>query len=230
MQKAKLSNKILTAALLAGTMLSTPAVAAEITGNVGATTDYIWRGNTQADGDASLSGGIDVDFGNGFAVGTWVGSLGRSTTTADDTNQLSASDDANYELDLYASYGGEIGNVGYEIGYIAYEYPGAANSAADFSEVYVSFGAGPLSLSYYVLADAEDADFDKNDGTYLSLDAEFPLIQDWALTVHYGEESGDTSQDDEDVSLTLSKGDMAFTVSGNDGDDTRAIISWGASF
>ena len=221
MQKVKVSNKILTATLLAGTMLTTPALAVEISGNVGATTDYIWRGNTQAGGDASLSGGIDVDFGNGFAAGTWVGSLGRG----DDDGA-----DANYELDLYASYGGELGNVSYEVGYIAYEYPGAANSSLDFSEVYVSFGAGPLSLSYYVLADAEDADFDANDGTYLSLDAEFPLIQDWALTVHYGEESGDIAPDDEDVSLTLSKGDMAFTVSGNDGDDTRAIISWGASF
>ena len=48
MQKSKQTTKGLTAALLAGTMLTTPVVAAEISGNVGATTDYIWRGNTQS--------------------------------------------------------------------------------------------------------------------------------------------------------------------------------------
>ena len=59
--------------------------------DVGATTDYIWRGDTQTGGDASLSGGLDADFGNGFAIGTWVGSLG-------------ASDDDSYELDIYATF------------------------------------------------------------------------------------------------------------------------------
>ena len=48
-------NKVkVAAALLAGTMLVSPALAADISGYVGASTDYIWRGNTQSDGDASL--------------------------------------------------------------------------------------------------------------------------------------------------------------------------------
>jgi hypothetical protein len=38
------------------------------------------------------------------------------------------------------------------------------------------------------------------------------------------------SEDDEDYAISLSKGDMSFTVSGDEGDDTRAIVSWGASF
>jgi uncharacterized protein (TIGR02001 family) len=61
------SKSSLTAALLAGSMLATPALAVTIEGNIGATTDYIWRGNTQSSGDASISGGIDVDLGSGFA-------------------------------------------------------------------------------------------------------------------------------------------------------------------
>ena len=35
------------------------------------------------------------------------------------------------------------------------------------------------------------------------------------------------AEDDEDTSISLSKGDMTFTVSGDEGDDTRAIVSWG---
>ena len=48
------SKSSLTAALLAGSMLATPALAVTIKGNVGATTDYIWRGDTQSSGDASF--------------------------------------------------------------------------------------------------------------------------------------------------------------------------------
>ena len=215
-------NKLsLTAALLAGTMLTTPVVAAEISGNVGATTDYIWRGNTQSNGDASLSGGIDVDFGNGFAVGTWVGSLGESDT-----------DDANYEVDLYGSYSfeGPFSGLSYEIGYISYQYPGVAGSADDFSEIFISAASGPFSVSYYMQEDAKDSGTDADDGTYLSLDAEFPMAQDWSVALHYGIEEFDISEDDEDYAISLSKGDMSVTVSGDEGDDTRAIVSWGASF
>jgi len=215
-------NKLsLTAALLAGTMLTTPVVAAEISGNVGATTDYIWRGNTQSNGDASLSGGIDVDFGNGFAVGTWVGSLGESDT-----------DDANYEVDLYGSYSfeGPFSGLSYEIGYISYQYPGVAGSADDFSEIFISAASGPFSVSYYMQEDAKDSGTDADDGTYLSLDAEFPMAQDWSVALHYGIEEFDISEDDEDYAISLSKGDMSFTVSGDEGYDTRAIVSWGASF
>ena len=97
MKKFTKTTRTLAALLVSGTALTGVASAAEITGNVGATTDYIWRGNTQAGGDASLSGGIDIDFGNGFAVGTWTGSLGGGGA------------DANYEQDLYASYSTEIG-------------------------------------------------------------------------------------------------------------------------
>ncbi len=232
-----MAGKIFTAVLLATTALSTPTLAADIeaastqrisiAGNVGATTDYIWRGNTQTKGDTSLSGGIDVSFenglANGLAVGTWVGSLGRSDN-----------DDANYEFDLYASYSFGFGGLDYELGYISYMYPGVANSISDFADGYVSVGYGPVSLSYYILASAKDAAVEKQDGTYVSLDAEYPLIEAWTLGLHYGSEEFDTDPSDEDTAVSLSKstphGDMTFTVSGDEGDDTRAIISWGQAF
>ena len=57
MTKFTKTTRTLAALLVSGTALTGVASAAEISGNVGATTDYIWRGNTQASGDASLSGG-----------------------------------------------------------------------------------------------------------------------------------------------------------------------------
>jgi len=219
MTKFTKTTRTLAALLVSGTALTGVASAAEISGNVGATTDYIWRGNTQASGDASLSGGIDVDFGNGFAAGTWVGSLGASD-----------SDDANYEQDLYGSYSTEIGGFPLEVGYIAYMYPGAADSTLDFADFYVSTSVMGIGLSYYMLASAEDDAVDDEEGTYVSVDYDYDLGDDWTLSLHYGMESFETAEDDEDTSFSLSKGDMTFTVSGDEGDDTRAIVSWGASF
>ena len=225
-------NKTLAALLVASTALTGVAQAeVSIEGNVGATTDYIWRGNTQSSGDASLSGGIDVDFGNGFALGTWVGSLGGNRDENDDS--------ANYELDLYGSYSTELSGVGVEVGYISYLYPGVADSGSDFADIYLGLSYGPASFTYFMLESAEDKAFEDADGTYMSLDLEFPLVQDWSIGLHYGLEentltaaeiAAGTEDSDEDTSVTLSKGDMSFTVSGDEGDDTRVIVSWGTSF
>mgnify|MGYP006092880617 FL=1 len=217
-----ISKKSIATALLATTMLTGVASAAEISGNVGATTDYIWRGQTQSFGDASLSGGLDVDFGNGFAAGTWIGSLGGNRDENDDS--------ASYEADLYASYSTEVNGVGLELGYISYMYPGAADSTLDFADIYVSASYGSASVSYYILESAKDDAVDDEEGTYVSVDYEFALNDELTVSLHYGNEEFETADSDEDTSISLSKGDMTFTVSSDEGDDTRAIISWGQSF
>ena len=221
-----ISKKSMATALLATSMLTGVASAAEISGNVGATTDYIWRGQTQSFGDASLSGGLDIDFGNGFAAGTWIGSLGGQRNTGTDAPD----DSANYEADLYASYSTEVSGVGVELGYISYMYPGAADSTSDFADIYVSASYGSASLSYYVLASAEDDAEDAEEGTYVSVDYEYALNDELTVSLHYGKERFEVKDSDEDTSISLSKGDMTFTVSSDEGDDTRAIISWGQSF
>lgn len=214
----KTVSKISIAALMAGTMLSPAAAEISVEGNVGATTDYIWRGDVQGSGGASLSGGIDIDFGNGIAAGTWVGTLGDSD------------DDANYEQDLYVSYSTEIAGYPLEVGYISYTYPGVANSLDDFADYYLSTSVAGLGISYYMLASAEAIGVENNDETYLSLDYDYGLPDNWSMTLHYGLQSGEFNEDDVDTSIAFSKGEMTFTVSGNEDDDTRAIISWGRSY
>ena len=214
----KTVSKFSIAALMAGTMLSPAVAEISVEGNVGATTDYIWRGDVQGSGGASLSGGIDIDFGNGIAAGTWVGTLGDSD------------DDANYEQDLYVSYSTEIAGYPLEVGYISYTYPGVANSLDDFADYYLSTSVAGLGISYYMLASAEATGVENNDETYLSLDYDYGLPDDWSMTLHYGLQSGEFNEDDVDTSIAFSKGEMTFTVSGNEDDDTRAIISWGRSY
>ena len=81
-----------------------------------------------------------------------------------------------------------------------------------------------------MLESAEDDDFEDSDATYVSVDAEFGLSDGWTLGLHYGEEDFDGGESDEDTAISLSKEAVTFTISGNEGDDTRAIVSWGASF
>ena len=106
MQNAIIKNTALAAVLATGTMFTTVAQAVTIEGNVGATTDYIWRGMTQNQGDTSFSGGIDISTEGGFYAGTWVGDI--------------TWDGASYELDLYGGYAGEAGALAYDVGYIQY--------------------------------------------------------------------------------------------------------------
>ena len=220
MQNA-IKHTALAAVLATGTMFTTVAQAASIEANVGFTTDYIWRGFTQNSGDTSFSGGVDLSTDSGFYVGTWVGDI--------------TWDGASYELDVYGGYAGEAGAMSYDVGYIQYMYPDKTTDA-DFGEVYVTLGTGPVSVSYYYEVDNDDGSVDSGDNTYLSLDYGMDLSEDWGLSLHYGIYDVDANADEGiDMSLTLSKGDFSFSIVetddlGSPDDDTRAVISYGMAF
>ena len=221
MQKS-IKHTALAAVLATGTMFTTVAQAASIEANVGFTTDYIWRGFTQNSGDTSFSGGVDYSTDGGFYVGTWVGDI--------------TWDGASYELDVYGGYAGEAGAMSYDVGYIQYMYPDKTTDA-DFGEVYVTLGTGPVSVSYYYEVDNDDGSVDSGDNTYLSLDYGMDLSDDWGLSLHYGIYDVDANADESiDMSLTLSKGDFSFSIvetddiAGPDDDDTRAVVSYGMAF
>lgn len=67
-------RKISLAALIAistlGTVTSLQASDVEVSGNIGATSNYIWRGMTQTLDKGSVNGGLDLSY-EGFYAGTW---------------------------------------------------------------------------------------------------------------------------------------------------------------
>jgi uncharacterized protein (TIGR02001 family) len=114
-------------------VISSYASATTISANVALSSDYIWRGITQTNGDMALSGGFDLEAGNGFYFGTW----------ASNANVGAAS----IEFDLYLGFAGEMAeNMTYDIGYISVMYPG--NDAADFEEAYIAFNFYGLNILY----------------------------------------------------------------------------------
>lgn len=212
-------KKSLLASTIAAGLFGMTAAQAAVEANIGATSNYIWRGMTQTMDQSAISGGIDYSNG-GFYAGTWASNVDWGNGAK------------GYELDLYAGFGGEIGSIGYDLGYIAYMYPVTAMDGSDFSEVYVNLSAGMFSAG---IATTVDADFDPSDDTYAYIGTEFALSNDFGLGLTYGTYlDSDTYLDQNHFDIAFSKGDFGFTVvipsdDMTDG-DPRVAVSWGTSF
>ena len=217
----KVKSLIATSVLAASAMASSVAMAeSEFTGNIGFTNNYIWRGVTQSDDLAAISGGIDYGY-KGFYAGTWLSSLGGSQ----------------YEQDLYAGYGFDLGPTSWDVGYIAYTYP-ITDVELDFAEVYLNFGWQWLSagVAYTVSYEADVAN--END-IYAYVAGEWELASGMALGALYGNYDYDepTAEDYAHYQLYLTKNDFKFAVDQNDKtntgageDDMRFTVSYSKSF
>lgn len=208
-----LKKSLLVSAVAAG-LLGMSAAQAGWEANVGAASNYIWRGVTQSNDGAAVSGGLDYSSESGFYAGTWASSLSGGQ----------------YELDLYGGYGFEVGGVGLDLGYIAYLYP-IGSAELDFSEVYVNAGIGGFSAGLAVQVDEEWSG--ATDTIYYSAGYDFDLSEDVGASIYAGFYDFDTS-DYTHYGLALSKGDFGFAIDGNDQDgdagDPRVTVSWGTTF
>ena len=198
-------KKLFFVALVSLSGLSFGAVS--LSGNVAVTTDYVWRGMTQNAEDPSVSGGFDLEDDSGFYLGMWA------------ANVLAAegSDTGSLELDGYLGFAGSFNDdAGYDVGYIAYTYPGV--SAWDFEETYISFDFYGAYVSYaagmgtgvndYVEVgysiDAGPGSFSISYGDYDKSGSNYLVGYDWSvgdftLSFYYSDydaDAGETSDQD----------------------------------
>jgi uncharacterized protein (TIGR02001 family) len=82
--------------------------------NIGATSDYVFRGISQTDNDPTIQGGIDLGYGILYA-GWWASGL----------NFEASGSDAQVEMDWYAGMRPTWGKATFDLGVIYYTYPGA---------------------------------------------------------------------------------------------------------
>ena len=145
----KTMAKILSVATaMAGTAMVPVAAHADVSYNVGFVSEYYYRGFFQK--SSSASAGLDFEQG-GFYAGTWTADVGDGL-----------------EVDAYAGYGVEMGDVSASVGFTGYYYTGEFDDT--YEEVNFNVGYGPLSLEYSV-------------GTYDGSFAEPPVIaQDYSFT------------------------------------------------
>jgi len=216
--KKTLLNIALTSTLLTSSLAAFNASAnGELSANVGATSNYLWRGLEQTNGNAAVSGGIDYAASSGFYVGTWA-------SNADWAEGMT------YELDVYGGFSNTINDsVSYDVGFIYYAYPDETSGDADFSEVYANFSFGNLTLGVAVLADGEGADF--GDTLYASADYSMALANEAELALHLGSYSGDwLAEDSVDYGVSISKSGFTIGASQTDLDggagDLKVYVSY----
>lgn len=146
--------------------------------NLGATTDYRYRGISQTRLKPTVQGGIDFSHKSGFYLGAW----GSGIKWIKD-----GGGDASVELDLYGGYKATAGALGYDLGVLTYQYPSnKLNPSANTTELYGAATLGPATLKYsHSVSNLFGFANSKNSG-YLDLSASFDLGDGWSLAPHIG--------------------------------------------
>ena len=200
----KLSFTLAALSLATSAAFVSTTASAEVSANVAATSNYLWRGLEQTGGAAAISGGIDYANDSGFYAGTWASNASWG--------------DMKTELDLYLGFGADINeDMSYDVGFIYFVYPDSTSGDANFSEVYGSFTYTGLTVGVAVLATADGAD--AGDSIYVNADYALALSNEAELAFHVGNYSGDFSTDSTDFGVSISKDNFTFGVSKTDFDD-----------
>ncbi|MBD3609842.1 MAG: hypothetical protein HUJ30_04775 [Gammaproteobacteria bacterium] len=199
MKKTMLSLAVASAMV----MSAGSAAAAEGAANVALVSDYVFRGVTQSDGGASLQGGYDYDMGNGVALGIW-GATGVNFGVEE------------IEYDIYASYSGEAGDMGYSIGFTNYMY----TESDAIGEVALGLSFGSVSIGYY---SASSIDY-----TYYELGYDMSA-GGMDVNFHYGNDGASA-----DMAVGLSKDmggySLGLTATTHDTADSTAALSVSKEF
>jgi uncharacterized protein (TIGR02001 family) len=198
----------LAAALAAtGGALLPGAAQAQVAFNVGAVTDYRYRGISQTRLKPALQGGVDYTAG-GLYIGAWASTIKWVKD---------AGGDSSVEIDLYGGYKGELAKgLGYDVGILGYVYPDNGFSpSADTAEIYAALTYGPATLKYsHSVTELFGVPRSTNSG-YLDLSATFD-VAGLSVVPHIGytrvAENSDLNYTD--YSLTVSKDFSGLVVSG----------------
>ena len=142
----------------------------DVSMNVALTSDYIFRGISQTQGDPAIQGGLDVAHESGLYIGTWA-------------SNVDFGGEASMELDYYAGFTSNITeDIAYDLGWIKYEYPGDGDEDLNFSEYYASLSAYGATLGA-----AYSNDLAGRDSTlYTYVGYEYTLPYEIGLALHYG--------------------------------------------
>lgn len=105
-----------------------PTVAADVSGSIAVTTDYIYRGMSQTDGQPAAQAGVQFHSPAGWSAGMW----GSSVDFQNGSGMA-------YELDLQAGYAWSLSpDWSMQVGYVHYAYLGDDDSGYDYDELNAS--------------------------------------------------------------------------------------------
>ena len=169
--------------------------------NAGVVNEYRYRGISQSRFDPAFQGGADYADKSGAYIGVW----GSSIKWIKD-----AGGKAGTEVDVYGGYKFTVGDVGYDLGYLHYEYAdNALTPNANTNELYGALTVGPATLKYSQSL-SNLFGFAKSKGSYyLDLTATFDLGEGYSFAPHVGYQNvkgtGNGIYSYTDYALTLGK-------------------------
>ncbi len=141
--------------------------------NVGAVTDYRYRGISQTRLKPALQGGADFAHKSGFYLGTWASYIKWIDDAGGDTSA---------EVDIYGGYKFPLGSVAMDVGVLRYLYPGSSLATnPDTTELYVAGTFGPATLKYSHAVTNLFGFTDSKNSYYIDLNATFDTGF-WGLT------------------------------------------------
>lgn len=182
----------------------------DVSMNAALTSDYIFRGISQTQGDSAIQGGLDVAHESGLYIGTWASNV-----------DFGDASDASVEFDYYVGFGNDITeNFSYDLGWIKYDYPG--QSGLNFSEYY-----GSLTAYGVKVGAAYSDDFGGEESTlYSYIGYDYTLPYEIGLALQYGQydfkdatfASGEDSYNDWSIGLTKTLIGLDFGLTYSDTD------------
>ncbi len=148
-----------------------------ITFNVGAATDYVFRGISQTDEAGQIFAGADVSYGKAYA-GTWISNVDFNNGTT-------------MEYDLYAGVKPTLGPVALDVGVIYYGY---GNKPSGPDEAYweakvagsVPVGKGTIGAAVFY---SPEFPFKTGEATYVEINGSVPLDDKWSFSGAVGHQS-----------------------------------------
>ncbi len=179
--------------------------------NIGATTDYRYRGISQSAKKPALQGGVDFAMKSGLYAGAWASTI----TWIKDSTANPNNTKGPLEVDLFGGYKGEFSkDVAYDVGVLQYWYVGNtlknASANADTLELYGAVTLGGIATAKYshsltnLFGAAVPGTNSKNSG-YLDLSATFDLGNGWSIVPHLGHQNIKNFTSYKDYSLTVNK-------------------------
>jgi uncharacterized protein (TIGR02001 family) len=119
------------------------AAHAQVSGNLGLTSDYRFRGISQSQNAPAVQGGVDYAHSSGLYIGNWNSSVSSQVYTSG----------SGVESDLYAGYKKNIyKGLTLDVGSYNYFYPRATSTGTgsnyDTYEAFVGLGYGPVAVKY----------------------------------------------------------------------------------
>lgn len=168
-----------------------------LTYNVGAVSDYRYRGISQTSFKPALQLGVDFAHKSGFYLGAF-------GSNVDWVKQFNGATKGSYEIDLYGGFKGSVtSDIGFDVGLISYQYPGnnsgvanapknivaGAYSNANTNEVYLGLSYSVVSLKYSRSIGDFLGNVNSSGSQYLDLTANFDLGNGFTLTPHIGRQT-----------------------------------------